>query len=87
MLLVESTIRGLWSCRPGTGNRDPARHTASALRTFLESYARGEMPSQPNYSCVLRMRGVPFQSELNDVLRFLRLRVDLTTFMILYIRL
>eukprot|EP00913_Durusdinium_trenchii_P007559 g7103.t1 len=48
----------------GTGNRDPARHTA---------YSKGEMPSKPAYSAVLRLRGVPFQSELSDVLAFLTL--------------
>ncbi|CAJ1372248.1 unnamed protein product, partial [Effrenium voratum] len=54
-----------------TGNRDPARHTAQALRMFLEGYARGEMPQTPIYSQVLRLRGVPFQSEMSDVVAFL----------------
>lgn len=57
----------------GTGNRDPARHTVAALTNFLEAYSKGEMPSKPAYSAVLRLRGVPFQSELSDVLAFLTL--------------
>jgi len=61
----------------GSGNRDPSRHTKESLRHFLESFQRGEipepLPSQlPGGSSVLRLRGVPFQSEVNDVVAFLQ---------------
>ncbi|CAJ1341150.1 unnamed protein product, partial [Effrenium voratum] len=54
-----------------TGLHDPARHTARTLHAFLEAYERGEVPKLI-YSPVVRLRGVPFQSELNDVVVFLR---------------
>ncbi|CAE7028250.1 Esrp1 [Symbiodinium natans] len=54
-----------------TGNRDPARHTPQALKMFLEAFEKGEIPTEPIYGKVLRLRGVPFQSELSDVVSFL----------------
>ncbi|CAE8585990.1 unnamed protein product, partial [Polarella glacialis] len=54
-----------------TGNRDPARHTFEDLRTFLEAFDRGEQPQPKVLSPVLRLRGVPFQCELSDVVGFL----------------
>ncbi|CAE7257960.1 fus [Symbiodinium sp. KB8] len=54
-----------------TGNRDPARHTPQALQMFLEAFEKGVMPTEPIYGKVIRLRGVPFQSELSDVVSFL----------------
>jgi len=57
----------------GTGNRDPARHSSDSLRSFLEAYDRGEQPmgGPEGDGRVLRLRGVPFQSGVMDVVAFL----------------
>jgi len=60
----------------GTGNRDPSRHTKDSLGNFLTAHERGEAPEVPaslavGNSPVLRLRGVPFQSDISDVIKFL----------------
>merc|ERR1719456_1305594 len=56
-----------------TGSRDPARHEVKILRNFLDAHARGEQPKpcQIGDGRVLRLRGVPFQSEIAHVAEFL----------------
>eukprot|EP00933_Yihiella_yeosuensis_P010695 TRINITY_DN11748_c0_g1_i1.p1 TRINITY_DN11748_c0_g1~~TRINITY_DN11748_c0_g1_i1.p1 ORF type:complete len:1088 (-),score=212.75 TRINITY_DN11748_c0_g1_i1:241-3504(-) len=54
-----------------TGNRDPARHTCEAMKAFIEAYRKGETPQQAFFSPVLRIRGVPFQAEVAEVVEFL----------------
>lgn len=56
-----------------TGSRDPSRHTAEAMRTFVEAYERGEraVPRATGDGRVLRLRGVPFQSDVSDLAQFL----------------
>mmetsp|Transcript_30700 Transcript_30700/g.72610 ORF Transcript_30700/g.72610 Transcript_30700/m.72610 type:complete len:967 (-) Transcript_30700:162-3062(-) len=60
-----------------TGNRDPALHSLESMRSFLQAYERGEEPELPakqamGGSDVLRLRGVPFQSDILDVVEFLK---------------
>eukprot|EP00928_Gymnodinium_smaydae_P079057 TRINITY_DN63078_c0_g1_i1.p1 TRINITY_DN63078_c0_g1~~TRINITY_DN63078_c0_g1_i1.p1 ORF type:complete len:1023 (+),score=238.90 TRINITY_DN63078_c0_g1_i1:90-3158(+) len=61
-----------------TGNRDPAKHTVNCLRIFVEAWERGDTAEQAvellrdgDDERVLRLRGVPFQSDVLDVVTFL----------------
>jgi RNA recognition motif-containing protein len=56
-----------------TGSRDPLRHPFESLRNFLHAYDRGVAPQVglTQGTCVLRFRGVPYQSDQQDVVDFL----------------
>eukprot|EP00404_Azadinium_spinosum_P016495 CAMPEP_0180538580 /NCGR_PEP_ID=MMETSP1036_2-20121128/66428_1 /TAXON_ID=632150 /ORGANISM="Azadinium spinosum, Strain 3D9" /LENGTH=119 /DNA_ID=CAMNT_0022553257 /DNA_START=88 /DNA_END=443 /DNA_ORIENTATION=- len=60
-----------------SGNRDPKLHGLESLRNFIDAYDKGESPEVPaakivgSGSKILRLRGVPFQSDILDVIEFL----------------
>eukprot|EP00439_Symbiodinium_sp_Y106_P042694 s2248_g5.t1 len=78
-VVVSSTCQDAWyryceSTR--TGNHDPARHTPESLKAFIEAYESGVAPEQAaqkvvQLSHVLRLRGVPFQANVDHVVHFL----------------
>merc|ERR1719356_858545 len=59
------------------GTRDPQRHTAESLSNFLQAHQQGLSPQEAvgkvaSDGRVLRLRGVPFQSDVTDVVEFVR---------------
>eukprot|EP00930_Biecheleria_cincta_P016798 TRINITY_DN13548_c0_g1_i1.p2 TRINITY_DN13548_c0_g1~~TRINITY_DN13548_c0_g1_i1.p2 ORF type:complete len:593 (-),score=152.16 TRINITY_DN13548_c0_g1_i1:135-1913(-) len=59
-----------------TGNRDPSRHTTEALRAFAKAANSGDsiedaVAKHCRGNRLVRLRGVPFQGGVDDVLAFL----------------